>query len=558
MLIGLGLDITEQRESVRETQTLLRRNQTLMQSSMEGIHVMDLDGKLLEANEAFCNMLGYAREEAMRLNVIDWNKQFSAEEFRARMRSRIGRSDTFETVYQRKDGSLLDVEICATGVELDGEQYMFASSRDITERKKAQAAQQLYRQVIETAMDGFWMADMHGFLREVNEAYARMSGYTMQELVGMHMNQLEAKEQEEDIKARIDRIMAKGYDRFETQHRRKDGRVIDIEVAITFMQETERFFVFCHNITQRKQAGEALRVAAAAFETNEAILITDAQANIIRVNRAFTGITGYTAEDVTGKNPRIMSSGRHDRAFYAAMWQQILETGAWAGEIWDRRKSGEIFPKWMSITAVKNELSETTHYVGIFSDITDRKRAEDEIRNLAFYDALTQLPNRRLFFDRLQSALAASARYNDYGAILFIDLDRFKTLNDTLGHDYGDLLLVEVASRIKSCVREIDTVARFGGDEFVVLMEVLAAKTRIALHKAGVVAEKIREELSLPYQLKDHEHYSSPSIGISMYHGNDETMDVLLKHADAAMYQAKDAGRNTVRCYTPDAQKNGG
>ena len=480
---------------------------------------------------------------------------FSAEELRARIRSRIGRSDTFETVHRRKDGSLFDVEICATGVELDGGLYVFASSRDVTERKKLQSVQQRYKHVIEAAMDGYWMVNTDGFLEEANEAYTKMSGYTMQELVGMHISELEAIENEEEVKAHMDKLMAQGYGRFETQHRRKDGRVVDVEVAVTFLPESGKFFVFSHNIALRKQAEQALRVAAATFEMHEAILITDAQANIIRVNSAFTDITGYSSEDVLGKNPRVMRSGRHDKTFYAEMWQQILDTGSWAGEIWDKRKNGDIYPKWMTITAVKNQRGETTQYVAIFSDITERKRAEEEIRNLAFYDALTQLANRRLFIERFQAALAASTRYGGHGAILFIDLDRFKFLNDTYGHDYGDLLLIEVAARIKSCVREVDTVARFGGDEFIVLLENISGDKLDASYKAGGVAEKIREALSQPFLLNGKECHSSPSIGISLYHGNDESMEVLLKCADAAMYQAKDAGRNNVRFYDPEIQK---
>jgi diguanylate cyclase (GGDEF)-like protein/PAS domain S-box-containing protein len=309
------------------------------------------------------------------------------------------------------------------------------------------------------------------------------------------------------------------------------------------------------DVSERQHAEEALRVAAATFETHDAILITDAQANIIRVNRAFTEITGYTSGEVLGKNPRIMSSGRQEKAFYISMWQQIREAGSWSGEIWDRRKSGEIYPKWITITAVKNERNQTTQYVGIFGDITERKQAEEEIRNLAFYDALTQLPNRRYFLERFHAALAASARYGDHGALLFIDLDHFKTLNDTLGHDYGDLLLIEVAARIKTCVREIDTVARYGGDEFVALLENISGNIEDAAYKAGTVAEKIREALSFPYQLREQEHASSPSIGISLYHGSDETVDALLKYADAAMYRAKDAGRNNVRFFDPDLQQ---
>ena len=310
------------------------------------------------------------------------------------------------------------------------------------------------------------------------------------------------------------------------------------------------------DITERKLAEIELRIAAAAFETQDAILITDAQSNIVRVNKAFSEITGYSAEEVVGQNPRIMSSGRQDRSFYIEMWQQLLHTGNWAGEIWDRRKNGQIYPKWLAVTAVRNETGETTHYVAIFSDITARKQAEEQIHNLAFYDALTKLPNRRLFLDRFQAALAASARHNDFGAVLFIDLDRFKALNDTLGHDYGDLLLIEVGGRIKSCVREMDTVARFGGDEFVVLIETISNDRDDATRKVALIAEKIREVLAQPYKLREHEHHSSPSIGISLYHDNDEAMEALIEHADMAMYQAKNAGRNAVRFFDPVMQHN--
>ena len=318
------------------------------------------------------------------------------------------------------------------------------------------------------------------------------------------------------------------------------------------------------DIAKRKQmetllrnSEEASRIAATAFETHDAIVITDTQANIVRVNRAFSSITGYPAGEVLGKNPRMMKSDRHDRFFYNKMWQQLLQTGTWAGEIWDQRKNGDIYPKWITITAVKNDRHETTHYVGIFSDITARKRAEDEIHNLAYYDALTGLPNRRLFLDRLQIAQATSARHADFGALLFIDLDRFKSLNDTLGHDYGDLLLIEVGARIKSCVREMDMAARFGGDEFVVLLEAVSNDRGDAARKVALVAEKIRETLSLPYKLKEHEHHSSPSIGASFYHGLDESRESLLEQADMAMYQAKKSGRNAVRFFDPVAKKEG-
>ncbi|MDD5300709.1 MAG: EAL domain-containing protein [Gallionella sp.] len=308
------------------------------------------------------------------------------------------------------------------------------------------------------------------------------------------------------------------------------------------------------DITEQKLAEEALRIAAATFETHEAIMITDANANIIRVNQAFQHITGYSSEEVLGKNPRILNSGRQDKTFYATMWQQLLNDGSWTGEMWDRRKDGRVYPKWLTITAVKNEQGKTTEYVAIFSDITARKEAEEEIHNLAFYDALTNLPNRRLLLDRFRLALSMSARSHHYGAVLFLDMDKFKTLNDTLGHDYGDLMLIEVAKRIQSCVREVDTVARLGGDEFVVLLEEVDAGAEEASQKVALIAEKVRAALAVPYRLKDYEHHSSPSIGVSLYRGNVESVDILLKHADLAMYQAKESGRNAVRFFDPAMQ----
>jgi diguanylate cyclase (GGDEF)-like protein len=258
---------------------------------------------------------------------------------------------------------------------------------------------------------------------------------------------------------------------------------------------------------------------------------------------------------VVGQNPRILKSDRQSETFYKEMWQQLIIQGSWSGEIWDKRKSGNVYPKQLNITAVKDKTGNTTEYVAIFNDISEQKAAEDEIHNLAFYDTLTKLPNRRLLMDRLHQALSASARSLQYGALLFLDLDRFKTINDTLGHDHGDLLLIDVAKRILLCLREVDTVARLGGDEFVILIEEISASAESASQKTAMIAEKIRAALAAPYQLKNHECHSSPSIGVCLYCGTDELEDVLLRHADMAMYQAKDSGRNAVRFFDPSMQQ---
>ncbi len=424
----------------------------------------------------------------------------------------------------------------------------------LSEREVVKQAYDFRKSLIEATQDGYWLLDANGFLLEVNQAYSRLSGYTEEELVGMHVSQLEMFGLENGEAVHIAQVIGQGGGLLETRNRHKDGHAIELEMSITCLREKQQFVVFCHDISSRKRAQEVMRVAAVAFETHEAIMITDANANIIRVNQAFQDITGFSAENVIGKNPRILSSGRQDREFYADMWQQLLNNGSWTGEVWDKRKSGQIYPKWLTITAVRDHFGKTSEYVAIFSDITARKRAEEEIRNLAFYDALTRLPNRRLLMDRLRTALSVAARNSQYGAVLFLDMDRFKNLNDTLGHDFGDLLLTVVAERIQACVREVDTVARLGGDEFVILIEGLGEVADKASQKVSLIAEKIRTSLSEPYPLKGNLHHSSPSIGVCLYRDNEESADALLKHADMAMYQAKDAGRNAVRFFDPAMQ----
>jgi len=303
------------------------------------------------------------------------------------------------------------------------------------------------------------------------------------------------------------------------------------------------------------QKAEAdFRIAATAFESQEGMVITDAQNIILRVNRAFTEMTGYTAEEVVGKKMSVLRSGRHDAAFYAAMWDSIERNGSWQGEIWDRHKNGDIHPLWVTITAVKCKDGSISHYVGTHTDITQRKAAEDEIRHLAFYDPLTRLPNRRLLLDRLQRAVTACARSGRHGALYFIDLDNFKTLNDTLGHDKGDLLLQQVAGRLSSCVRGSDSVARLGGDEFVIMLEDLSEDAAEAATQAESAGEKILVALNRSYQLAGCEHRSTTSIGVTLFADHRETIEDLLRKADLAMYQAKADGRNALRFFAPEMQ----
>lgn len=344
--------------------------------------------------------------------------------------------------------------------------------------------------------------------------------------------------------------------RFETTALRRNGVEFPVELSISgvrFKGEWHGIGII-RDISEQKKIESELRIAAVAFDAQMGMTITDSTQTILRVNRAFTEITGYLAEEVVGQSPRLLSSGRHDDAFYRSMFQSIQSTGLWAGEIWNRHKDGGVFPEWLTITAVKNDANVVTNYVAAFSDISERKAAESQIRNLAFYDPLTELPNRRLLLDRLESAMLAGARHKHVSALLFIDLDNFKTVNDTLGHNCGDLLLQQVALRLSNCVRSADTVARLGGDEFVVMLEDLGQTSDEAVSQVNVIGNKILHALSEAYQVGSSSCHTSASIGVALFTDGRESVDDLLKRADLSMYQAKAGGRNTLRFFDPQVQ----
>jgi len=299
----------------------------------------------------------------------------------------------------------------------------------------------------------------------------------------------------------------------------------------------------------------ALSVAAIAFEIEEGMIVTDQDEVIIRVNRVFTSLSGYSADEAIGKNLSMLKFDREDAEFYPRMREILHRNNYWQGEIWNRRKNGETYPEWLTITAVVGKDGRITNYICAFFDITERKQAEEKIHNLAFYDPLCQLPNRRLLFDRLHQAVTTSARNKSCAGLLFIDLDNFKILNDTRGHDIGDLLLIEVGQRLRTCIRDSDTLARLGGDEFVVLLEGLSEDRTEAAVQARGVGEKMLIDIHQPYMLKDIEHYSTASIGISLFANYRQNLDDLLKQADTAMYAAKKAGRNTLRFFDPAMQE---
>ncbi len=433
---------------------------------------------------------------------------------------------------------------------------------------------ELQHAIIQYSSYAIIATDVAGTIIYFNPAAQQLLGYRWEELVGQctpgvfHVAE-EIAAKAEELSERLGRQIDPGFCVFiadlaggipcehvehDWTYVHKDGRRFPVALSITALHDCQGELIgylgIASDISQRRAMESELRIAATAFESQAAIMVTDAEQRILRVNPAFTRLTGYTPDEAIGQMPSLLKSGRQDSTFYAEMWAALQQTGHWQGEIWNRRKSGEVFPEWLTITAICDERGQLTNYVSTFSDISNLKMAESEIHNLAFYDPLTSLPNRRLLLNRLHKAQIAGSRTREYGALLVIDLDNFKTLNDTLGHDVGDRLLVEVANRLKSCVRDTDTAARQGGDEFAVMLDDLGQESGAAGVFAENVAEKIRSVLAQPYVLgREAECFHTASIGITLYCGDDKSIDLLLKQADIALYKAKDAGRNTIRFF---------
>lgn len=429
---------------------------------------------------------------------------------------------------------------------------------ELAELLEAREASALYfSSMIEASIDTLMMINVMGEITDINTAAEYVTGFNRAQLIGSDFAGYFT--DPEKACAGLLQVFSQGaVTGFPLVIRHVSGKTFDVLYNFSPYRDSKNnvlgVFAAARDITELKKIEIDLRIAATAFESQEGMLVSDANNNILRVNSAFTRITGYSPEEVIGKNPRLLQSGRQDTLFYEAMWKSINDTGTWEGEVWNRRKNGEIFPERLTITAVKDQDGIITNYVATLFDITLSKAAADKIEHLAFYDPLTGLPNRRLLLDRLKPALASSCRSGRNGALLFIDMDNFKTLNDTLGHDFGDLLLKQVAERLMSCVREVDTVARLGGDEFVVMLEDLSEHVKDALEQAEVVGNKILATLNQPYLLITHQYLSTPSIGVTIFNDQAPSVDELLKQADIAMYHAKASGRNAMRFFDPQMQ----
>ncbi len=413
----------------------------------------------------------------------------------------------------------------------------------------------LFRYMVNQSNDAIFISDAQtGQIIHVNEQACMSLGYTLDELLKSSVTEIEELFTTlEKWHEHVDEVRKKNHLVLEGHHRKKDGNIFPIEISVKLVKYKRKEYIvaIARDISIRKQKEEQQKLTQAIFEnTAEGIIITNNMKEITWANPAFTKLTGYSLDEVLNKNPSILKSGRHDKEFYMDLWYNIDTKGYWQGEIWNRRKNGEIFPEWLTISVIRDEMGKPHQYVAVFSDITKLKEHENLIKYKAYHDALTELPNRHLFYDRLDVALLNAKDSNNQLAVMFLDLDGFKQINDQFGHDIGDKLLQIIAERIKNAIRKGDTVARIGGDEFTILLPTISQN-----HDAEKVAQKILKSITNPIMIESNQIKISASIGISIHpiHGDDSS--ILLKRADEAMYTAKDLGKNQFQYYNQEISR---
>ncbi|MBK1672151.1 hypothetical protein CKO35_02315 [Ectothiorhodospira shaposhnikovii] len=549
-------DISERKQA----QTTLQDSEERYRSLFENNHTVMLlidpgDGAIIDANPAACQFYGWDREQMQRMKISQINP-LSADEIRVEMEmARHQKRKYFQFRHRLADGRVTHVEVYSGPISMRGRPLLYSIIHDTTEKvltqKKLGETESLMRMASTLARLGGWQADLaNGMVYwsdEVCRIHDMPHGTTVSLEDGIRFYTPESRPRIIEV-FRACAETGTPYDE-ELQIQTAKGRRLWIRTIGTPIRDENGDIVRVRgafqDITERKQAEERLQQSATVFDaTSEGIIITDANARILAVNRAFTQITGYRDDEAMGRNPNLLNSRRHHRLFYEQMWTSLGNSGHWRGEIWNRRKNGEVYPQWTSINAVRSRDGTITHYVGVFSDISDIKRTQEEIQRLAYRDPLTDLPNRLLFRTRLEQALLrAESRQSDV-AVLQLDLDEFKHINDSLGHSEGDQILTEVANRLEAVLQKDETLARMGGDEFAILVEDSSnSRTR-----PEIVAESVLQALQDPIKLGGQDIFITASIGIATYPHDGQDVEQLLQHSDAATYRAKHSGGNSY-CY---------
>ncbi|MHB1115453.1 EAL domain-containing protein [Sideroxydans sp.] len=552
----------------RRTQELELRSEELAESeekfrlistfAKDAIVIVGPDEQIIYWNPAAEDIFGHTADQAMGKNL---HLLLTPEIYRDKAHGGFSLfrhsgegniiGSTFEISALRKSGEEFPVELSISAFRLQDSWHALGLIRDITERKQAETALHQQKQFLDDIINSlpgiFYMLDDAGNFVRVNPLFLQVTGYSQREIEGMTALDLFEGDDQSLIAQRMQDVFRNGSASAEAELVLKSGHKIPYYFTGHLSRSDGHSYLvgIGTDITERKRSEDALRITASVFDNSqEAIMITDADNNIVDVNPAFVDITGHCREEVLGLNPRLLSSGHHDRDFYAGMWQSLQQNKAWRGEIWNRRKSGEIYVELLSISAICDSEDKVQRYVGVFSDISHLKAHEAELSRIAHYDALTGIPNRVLLADRMKQAIAQTAREQNMVAVCYLDLDGFKHINDTLGHDAGDQVLVEIARRIGATLRGGDTVARLGGDEFVVVLLGLERG-----EECMATLERLLSAIAEPMLIKEQSLALSTSIGVSLYPLDDEDPDTLLRHADQAMYVAKQSGKNRFHIY---------
>ncbi|MDH5259517.1 MAG: PAS domain S-box protein, partial [Gammaproteobacteria bacterium] len=459
----------------------------------------------------------------------------------------------------RKNGNVFwsSVNVSAIRDENNNIHSIIGVLEDITERKniesKLEKSTAQFKAIFNAILDAAVFVDTNRNIVMTNPSVYTQFGYNIEELLGKSSEILYTNTEDYQLlgNSHFNIEASKNSQLYEMTYRRKDGSFFIGETQGTKVEDEQGniigFIGIFRDISERKKTEERLSLSQKIFEdTAKLILVTDIHTNIIDANNAFCESTGYSREELIGQSPKLLQSGRHDSKFYRELWNSLNESGYWKGEIWDQKKNGEIFPTWSTISAVKDNEGQIINYVAISSDISVIKQSEKRLEHLAHYDQLTKLPNRMLFNDRLNMAIARADRHNTKLAVMYIDLDGFKQVNDSLGHTAGDKLLIDVANRLQSCVRDEDSISRLGGDEFAVIVDQLES-----IESLRVLAKRISRKLAISLNYENREISVTGSIGIAIYPSNGTTEETLLRHADQAMYYAKQQGANTYQFFDP-------
>ncbi|MCK5736794.1 MAG: EAL domain-containing protein [Spirochaetaceae bacterium] len=546
-------------ESLREMKTELKSLQkyeecyrSIFENSLDAVLILR-NRKISELNKAVLTMLGYRDKESILEKQLfqlspkkQSNGEISAEKEIGAMdiTVRLG-SFRFEWTFLKSNGSTALAEVLLTFVSNEnGEEVIRSTWRDLSERK----SEERFKDLVETTSDFIWEVDRNARYTYASPRIKELLGYNPGEIIGKTPFDFMLDERKTQVMETITSLALKGesFQYMENISLHKNGTQVTLESSgVPYFNEEGLFAGYRgidRDITTRKKVEEQLLLSESVFTNSiEGIAITTPDGTIQKVNKAFTDITGYSSEEALGKNPRILKSDRHNDAFYEKMWQDLITIGQWSNEIWNRKKDGSAYPEWLSISAIKNEEGEITNFISVFHDISEKKSSEEQLEFLAFHDPLTKLPNRRLFYDRLNISIQTSVRTESKLALLYMDIDNFKNINDSYGHPFGDEVLCRVKDRINSICRSSDTFARYGGDEFVIILNRL--KTA---QEAMEFSNRLIDLFKNPISIFKEDVYTSLSIGLAIFPDDGSDIIALEKNADLALYKAKNEGKDQV------------